>query len=236
MKTSKLALRGANPRRGSAPEAPLCTAAPTHISTSSARYGAVAMILHWVIALLVVLDFALAMSFRYFNPGDRLYFASAYRMHMSLGMVVLVLSVACVLWRLAHRYPSLPPAMDVLLRVAAKTVHVLLYFFILAVPFIGWLVLSMRRSPAVLFGSLRWPNNDFLVGMSYAARKHYNDLLMPPHAILSYAGMCLVVLHVVAALHHHFIRHDDVLRRMLPAALTRPELSTHSTTPEAHLR
>ncbi len=200
------------------------------------RYGAVAMTLHWVIALLVVLDFALAMSFRYFNPGDLLYFASAYRMHMSVGMVVLVLSMASVLWRLAHRYPPPPPEMGVFLRVAAKTVHLLLYIFILVVPFTGWLILSMRRSPAVLFGSLHWPNSDFLAGMSYAARKHYNDLLMPPHTILSYAGMCLVALHVAAALHHHFIRHDDVLRRMLPAALTRPELSTDSTTSKAKLR
>jgi|HubBroStandDraft_6_1064221.scaffolds.fasta_scaffold701447_2 cytochrome b561 len=69
-------------------------------------------------------------------------------------------------------------------------------------------------------------------------RMHYNDLLMPPHMVLSYAGMCLVALHVAAALHHHFIRHDDVLRRMLPAALTRPEFSAHPTThrSEEHLR
>jgi cytochrome b561 len=69
-------------------------------------------------------------------------------------------------------------------------------------------------------------------------RMHYNDLLMLPHMVLSYAGMCLVALHVAAALHHHFIRHDDVLRRMLPAALTRPEFSAHPTThrSEEHLR
>ena len=222
MKASKLALRGANPRRGSASEAPQCNTAPRHVLTSSPRYGVVAMILHWGIALLVVLDFALALSFRYFSPGDLLYFASAYRMHMSAGMAVLVLSVACVVWRLAHRHPSPPPEMGVFLRAAAKTVHVLLYVFILVVPFTGWLILSMRRSPAVLFGSLHWPN--FLAGMSYSARKYYNDLLMPSHTILSYAGMCLVALHVAAALHHHFFRHDDVLRRMLPAALACPEL------------
>jgi len=194
------------------------------------------MTLHWIIALLVVFDFALAVSFRHFNPGELLFFASAYRMHMSVGMVILVLSVACLLWRLTHRYPSPPPEMGVFLRGAARSVHVLLYVFILVVPFTGWLVLSMRNSPAVLFGSLHWPSSDFLAGMSYAARKHYNDLLMPPHMILSYAGMCLVALHVVAALHHHFIRHDDVLRRMLPAALTRPVLNSHSTTSDAKLR
>jgi cytochrome b561 len=197
------------------------------------------MTLHWLIAFLVVFDFALAMSFRYFNPGDRLYWAFAYRMHMSVGMVVLALSVACVLWRLAHRYPAPPPEMGMFLRKAAKTAHALLYAFIFLVPFIGWLVLSARRSPAVLFGSLHWPNIDFLANMSYIKRVQYNDVLMPPHRILSYAGMCLVAVHVAAALYHHFIRHDDVLRRMLPTALTRrPEFRAHPAThrSETHLK
>ena len=66
------------------------------------------MTLHWLIALLVVVDSALAMSFRYFNPGDLFYWPSAYGLHMSVGMVVLVLSVVCVLWR-QRRIPMRQP-------------------------------------------------------------------------------------------------------------------------------
>jgi cytochrome b561 len=194
------------------------------------RYGSVAMTLHWLIALLVVLDFTLAISFSRFNPGDLLYLSFAHRMHMSVGMVLLVLSVACVAWRLVHRSPPLPSEMSVLLRATAKTVHVLLYVFILAVPFTGWLILSARRSPAILFGSLRWPNNDFLGGMSYTVRAHYNDVPMSSHVVISYAGMGLVALHVGAALYHRFVRHDAVLRRMLPATRTHAEFSAHAIT------
>jgi len=50
------------------------------------RYDAVAMSLHWVIALLILLDFALAMSFSRFDPGDALYLPAAYELHMSLGV------------------------------------------------------------------------------------------------------------------------------------------------------
>lgn len=195
---------------------------------SATQYGAVAKTFHWVIAVLVLVDFALAISFRYFNPGDLLYLSFAYPMHMSVGMVVLVLSVTCVLWRLVHRYPPLPPDMSVSLRVAAKTAHLLLYFFILVVPFSGWLVLSVRKSPAVLLGALHWPNFGLLTRMTYPEQAHYNDLLMPPHVFLSYAGICLVGLHVAAALYHHLYRHDDVLRRMLPGARLLDELRVHA--------
>jgi cytochrome b561 len=180
------------------------------------RYGAVAKMFHWVIATLLLVVFALAISFSQFDPGDLLYWSFAYWMHMSLGMVFLGLSAAAALWRLTHQYPPPPPEMNGFLRATAKTAHLLLYFFILVVPFTGWLLLSVRKSPAVLLGTFHWPNIGFLAGMTYSERVQYNDLILTPHIFLAYAGMCLVGLHLAAALYHHFYRHDNVLRRMLP--------------------
>jgi cytochrome b561 len=205
------------------------------IPPSSMRYGSVAMTFHWLIALLVVFDFALAISFSRFNPGERLYLPFAYRLHMSVGMAVLVLSVACILWRLVHRSPPLPQ-MSLLLRGIARTAHVFLYVFILVVPLTGWLLLSVRRTPAVLVASLYWPNNALLTGLSYAARMKFNNLLMPSHAILAYAAMSLVALHLGAALYHHFGRRDDVLRRMLPAARMHAGFSAHAPIQREELR
>ena len=182
------------------------------------RYDSVAMTLHWVIAVLILLDFALAMSFSRFNPGDALYFRSAYDLHMSVGLCVIVLSVARLAWRLTHRRPPLP-AMGFALRSLARASHFLLYAFMVAAPMSGWFVLSLRHQATSVLGLFRWawPTLPALATMPRPERQFWHDYLLPFHIRLSYVGMCLVTLHVAAALYHHIGRRDDVLRRMLPA-------------------
>lgn len=184
------------------------------------RYDAVALTLHWVIALLLLLDFALAMSFSRFNPGDALYFRSAYDLHMSVGLCVLLLSVARVAWRLTHHRPPLPD-MSPALRGLARASHLFLYVFIVAAPLTGWLVLSLRHQATSVFGLFRWawPSLPVIATMARPDRQLWHDQVLPLHTRLSYAGMCLVAVHVAAALYHHFARRDDVLLRMLPRAV-----------------
>lgn len=160
--------------------------------------------------------FGTALSFRYFDPGEALYFRSAYRMHMSLGMFLLAASLSRVLWRVSHRYPQPSAGMSCAMRIAAKSAHVLLYLFIVIVPMTGWIVLSTRRSPATLVGPIHWPNLWPFAGMTHLERIHYNDMLLPVHAFLSYVGMCLAGLHASAALYHRLFRGDEVLHGMLP--------------------
>jgi cytochrome b561 len=188
---------------------------------SAPRYDRTAMMFHWSIAGLILLDFAFALSFSQFNPGDALYFSFAYRMHMSTGLVVLALSVLCAAWRLLHKYPPLPQTMSSVTRVLAKTAHALLYLFMIAIPVSGWAILSVRKKPAVLFGQLNWPNIAYLEQMTREQRVRYYEFVFPAHIKWSYIGMCLVGLHILAALYHHFYRHDDVLMRMLPVRRTR---------------
>jgi cytochrome b561 len=185
-------------------------------STAAARYDSVAMSLHWAIALLIVLDFLLAMSFSQYNPGDGLYLPSAYALHMSTGACVLVLSLARLGWRLIHTRPPAPD-MSVALRWLARASHFLLYVFMIVAPATGWLVLSLRRQLTSVFGLFSWtwplPATSTL---SHAERLRYHDFLLPLHTRLSYLGMSLLVLHVAAAFYHHLWRRDDVLTRMLP--------------------
>lgn len=183
---------------------------------AAARYDSVAMVLHWTIALLILGDFALAQSFARFNPGDTLYLTSAYDLHMAVGLCIVLLSVARVAWRLTHRRPPLPE-MATLLRVLARVSHALLYVFMLAVPLSGWLVLSLRHQVTSVFGLFRWAwPLPVIAAMSHPHRVTLHDALLPTHIWMSYAGMCLVGVHVLAALYHHFVRRDDVLKRMLP--------------------
>jgi cytochrome b561 len=186
-------------------------------SAPMTRYDAVAMTLHWLIALLIVFDFVLAMSFSRFNPGDTLYFTSAYDLHMAVGLCVLLLTIARVVWRLTHIRPPLPE-MGIALRWLARASHCLLYTFMLVAPATGWLVLSLRQQKTSVFGLFRWawPTAPAVLTMPQSDREFWHDHLLPTHIWLSYAGMCLVVVHVLAALYHHIGRRDDVLTRMLP--------------------
>ena len=181
------------------------------------RYDSVAMSLHWVMALLILLDFALAMSFSRFDPGDALYLPSAYDLHMAVGMCVLILSVARVIWRLTHRRPPLPD-MAMPLRWLARASHFLLYAFMVVAPVSGWLVLSLRHKATSVFGLFRWawPSLPAIAHMARPERVFWHDEFLPLHIRISYVGMVLVALHVTAALYHHFGRRDEVLVRMLP--------------------
>ena len=181
------------------------------------RYDSVAMSLHWVMALLILLDFALAMSFSRFDPGDALYLPSAYDLHMAVGMCVLILSVARVIWRLTHRRPPLPD-MAMPLRWLARASHFLLYAFMVVAPVSGWLVLSLRHKATSVFGLFRWawPSIPAIAHMVRPERVFWHDEFLPLHIRISYVGMVLVALHVTAALYHHFGRRDEVLVRMLP--------------------
>lgn len=189
----------------------------TRSSLPLARYDTVAMTLHWVIAVLILLDFVLALSFSRFDPGDALYLPSAYELHMSVGMCVLILSVARVFWRLTHRRPPLPD-MALPLRWLAQASHFLLYLFMVAAPVTGWLVLSLRHKATSVFGLFRWawPSLPAIAQMPRPERVYWHDLLLPLHTRISYVGLCLVALHVTAALYHQFGRRDGVLDRMLP--------------------
>jgi cytochrome b561 len=194
-----------------------------HFDTSGQRadnsllhYSRAAVLFHWSIAALIVVELATALSFSRFNPGDVWYFRSAYRLHMSAGIALLAVSVSCVAWRLLHTYPSLPRDMHPAMRMLAKLAHVLLYVFIIAVPITGWAILSVRNARAGIIGKLYWPNIAHLVHMTYEQRVGFNDLLLLIHSRLSYIGISLVGLHVAASLYHHFWRGDDVLVRMLP--------------------
>jgi cytochrome b561 len=183
------------------------------------------MLLHWSTAALVLIEFATALSFGRFNPGEAGYFRAAYRMHMSAGMALLALSFSYVAWRLLRSQPPLPRDMSVVMRVAAKSAHILLYVLIIAVPTTGWFILSARNSPANWFGELHWPSLTFLARLTYEQRVRIHDLLLPMHSKLSYLGLSLIGLHVGASLYHHFWRGDAVLLRMLPGVPNRSNVS-----------
>jgi len=172
-----------------------------------ARYGAPAQLFHWLIAALIVTQFVLARIALGLPLGVRK--LALLARHKSVGMTILMLAILRLLWRLKHPAPALPAAMTPLERLAARGTHVAFYVLLFAMPLTGWMMSSAKNYSVSWFGLFTWPN---LIGKNEAAF----DVLRSTHDILSDVLFAIAVLHILAALKHHFWNRDDVLLRMLP--------------------
>ena len=173
------------------------------------RYTRTAMLLHWVLGLALVGLFCMGlyMTGLPFSP-QRL---KLYNWHKWAGVTLLMLSALRLLWRATHRPPALPPAVERAMpgwqKAAHHGTHFLLYALFFAVPLIGWAYSSAAGFPIVLFGVLPLP--DLL-----PVDKDLAEAIKPWHRAAAFALAALVLLHVAAALKHHFIDRDGLLGRM----------------------
>lgn len=182
---------------------------------SRLRYGTVAMTLHWLIALLIVANVLIGFTFANIMSRNDAYYFDIVQMHKSIGLTVLALSLLRLAWRLANPVPALPP-MSERLRLLARASHYLFYFLIIAIPLVGWLMISASSTgaPTMYFGLFPVPSFEFLSSLPRAQRVPLHGDFETLHAVLAYGATALLVLHVSAALYHQFSRHDDVLKRM----------------------
>ncbi|MFN3716678.1 MAG: cytochrome b [Thiobacillus sp.] len=169
------------------------------------RYTVPAVVLHWLIAGLIFVAFPLGvyMSDLPLSP-TRL---QLYSYHKWIGISVLLLAGLRVVWRLTHRPPALPDELPRWQRAASHAVHGLLYLLLLAVPLTGWLMSSAKGFQTVWFGVLPLPD-------PVEKNRELGDALGSAHQWLNYLLLALVILHVAAALKHHFFERQPFLQRM----------------------
>lgn len=175
--------------------------------TEPTRYSAPAQLFHWVIAALIVTQFVLARMQEHLPLGARK--LGILARHKSVGMTILMLAILRLAWRLRHPAPPLPPRMRPFERRAARATHGAFYVLLFAMPLTGWMMSSAKNYSVSWFHQFTWPN---LIGPNEQAF----DLLRTTHDTLSWLLFALALLHILAALKHHFWNKDDVLKRMLP--------------------
>ena len=170
----------------------------------AARYGGVAILLHWLLALMIVGAFGvgLYMADLPVSPSR----LKLYSYHKWAGITILALSALRLLWRLTHRPPADPP-MPAWQARAAHATHGLLYALFFIVPLVGWAYSSAAGFPIVWFGVLPLP--DFV-----PVDKALAEAIKPWHQRSAMLLAALVLLHVAGALKHHWIDRDGLLRRM----------------------
>ncbi len=185
--------------------------------TLPSHYNRVAMIVHWLIAALVLINVGLGLYFVDL-PQDFPNKSLFTQTHKSIGLTVLLLSIFRLYWRLSHPVPRTPANMSRWQVVSARIVHWLFYILLIAIPFAGWCIVSV--SPlgitTVYFGVFNWPHLWFLTGWPMEDRQEWVSYFVFTHNTLAFTAIALIVIHVAAALYHHYWRKDDVLLRMLP--------------------
>jgi cytochrome b561/polyisoprenoid-binding protein YceI len=133
-----------------------------------------------------------------------------YQIHKAIGIIILALAVLRLLWRMTHTAPPWPETMTGWERLAATGAHWALYGLIFLQPIIGILQSNAANFPIVLFGQVELP-------AIVAQSKIWDERLLSLHHLLANALAAVVLVHVAAALRHHFMLKEDILRRMLPA-------------------
>ena len=173
--------------------------------SSMTRYSTPAIVLHWLMALLIFAAFPLGLYMvdLPLSP-DKL---KLYSYHKWIGVTVFLLIAVRLAWRLTHTPPPLPESIVAWQRRASAVVHGLLYLLMIVIPLSGWLMSSAKGFQTVWFGVLPLPD---LVEKN----RELGELLAGVHKALNFTLLALVVLHVGAALKHHFIERQLFLQRM----------------------
>ncbi|PHV10625.1 cytochrome b [Chitinimonas sp. BJB300] len=171
------------------------------------KYTLPARILHWLTALAIISAFALGLTTGGME-GFSLQKLQLINYHKWIGITVLGLVAIRLLWRLSHRPPALPANMAKWERQGAHLAHMALYVLMFAVPLGGWLYSSAKGFPVVWLGLVKLPD---LMEKNEALAHTIKEM----HELGAWVLIALAVAHAAAALKHHFIQRDDVLKRML---------------------
>jgi len=183
----------------------------------SARYSAVAIVLHWTIAALIVLQVVLGTRMDARTPEA----FAVFQLHKSVGITILLLSLARLGWRLMNPPPLEPPTLAPWERRLATAVHWAFYIVMIGMPLTGWIMVSTSRVvlPTLLYGVIPWPHLPGLPELAGPVKAAWYSAAKTSHETIILGGVGLLALHVAGALKHQLFRRDEpVLSRMLPGA------------------
>ena len=170
------------------------------------RYSTVAIVLHWGMALLLIGNLAAGLFFDLIEDADKALFFTLVQLHKATGVTILGLAVLRLAWRLMNPPPPYPDHMTPAERVLAKLSHWGFYALMIALPLTGWAMVSTAKMkfPMLWYGLFEIPSLPVPVGWNYGWL----------HGALGWLAVAMIVLHVAAALKHHYLDRDHIFARM----------------------
>jgi cytochrome b561 len=172
------------------------------------KYTKTAMLFHWLIALLIIAAFCLAVTMVNI-PGITPTKLKYFSWHKWLGVTIFALSCLRLLWRLTHPAPAYQVSMPAWQKQAASGLHFLLYVLILVIPISGYLYSMASGIPVIYLGMFPLP-------VIMDPNPELKPLLKEIHFYLNMILLGGFTLHVLAALKHQFVERDQTINRMLP--------------------
>lgn len=172
-----------------------------------AAYGRLSVTMHWLMLALIALAYLCIELRVLFERGTPLREFLRHA-HFSIGLTVMGLVLVRLWGRWRGGTPPIVPAPPPAQRLAAHAVHLLLYAFMVGMPLVGWVMLSLRGDPVPFFGIELPP--------LAAENKDLGKWLRGWHGDVGRIAYGVIALHAGAALFHHYRLRDNTLRRMLP--------------------
>lgn len=181
----------------------------THPRITAARYSRGAIVFHWAIAALIVLNFAAAWISEDLPKAES---QQVMANHKAIGLLILTLTVLRIVWRLTHRPPPASEALKAWEVALSKVVHGLFYVLMIAIPFAGWAMTSAFSGgmPVSFFGLFDIP------GLPFQADKALAGVFHEVHELGATLMLALLALHLAGVAKHVLIDRDSTLQRMLP--------------------
>ncbi|MGE5516014.1 MAG: cytochrome b [Bacteroidota bacterium] len=170
------------------------------------QYDPVAKSLHWLMAFLIIGLWCVGLTMEELPKGDLR--SQIIGMHKAFGVVVLALVVLRLAWRATHTAPALPSSMPPLEQLGAKLGHLALYGLMIVLPLDGILMSQSGGRDVNVFG--------FVLPTVVEKNEEMKHFFGEGHELLAWVLAVVLVVHVAAALRHHVMLKDDVMRRMLP--------------------
>lgn len=190
----------------------------TDLSAGRSRYSAVAMTFHWLIAALIISNVALAWIS---DEVPRSTAAGLMAWHKTLGITILILSLARLAWRLTHQAPPLGDHLKAWERWLAHIVHWGFYVLMIGLPLTGWALVSasplIKVYPIDMFGLFHWPAIGPLANLPPAEMKAAHETWAEVHHMMAKVIIYgLIPLHILGALKHQILDKDNTLGSMIP--------------------
>ncbi|MBV1918732.1 MAG: cytochrome b [Sphingomonadaceae bacterium] len=176
-------------------------------ASTRARYSRIAMLLHWLIAISVIVNWRIAEAGEHAAKAEK---EAIMANHFALGMVVLILTVLRIAWRLGNKPPPLAMHLKAWEVALARVTHSLFYILLIALPLLGWVAMSSYGQAIDMFGLFDWPVLPVAKDVDLAGT------IFDVHGVLGSAMILLIGLHLLGVIKHLFIDRDGNLFRMLP--------------------
>jgi cytochrome b561 len=172
--------------------------------TAAPKYDLLARLMHWLIVVLLIAQYAIAWTMPDIHRGTQP--VGLIQWHLQFGTAIIAVMIVRLVWRLLRREPDVVDG-TAFTRQAARFTHGILYLLLIVQPLMGWANASSRDWTVTLFGVIPLPPLS-------AAGSRLGHAMGDIHQIFAWGMLGLVGVHVAAALYHHFMLRDGVLRRM----------------------